>query len=101
MDFLFSDLIKETQDNLRETHNFELNLMNDDDTIAYLSFPSTRNSACRISGEWDYIVKLIPILKEMGYNDLHLRYEDCGIWVLEWHNPEFDGNATWRLCDGY
>ena len=101
MDFLFDDLIKEAQDNLRETHKLELDLMDADDAIAYLSFPSTRNSAGRISGEWDSIIKLIPILKEMGYDDLHLRYEDCDIWILEWHNPRHDGRATWRLCDGY
>ena len=101
MDFLFDDLIKEAQDNLRETHKLELDLMDADDAIAYLSFPSTRNSAGHISGKWDSIVKLILILKEMGYDDLHLRYDECDIWVLEWHNPELDGGATWRLCDGY
>lgn len=101
MDFLFDELIKEAQDNLRETHKLELDLMDADDAIAYLSFPSTRNSAGHISGKWDSIVKLILILKEMGYDDLHLRYDDCDIWVLEWHNPELDGGAAWRLCDGY
>lgn len=100
MEFLFDDLSKETQDNLRETHKFELNNMDADDAIAYLSFPLTRKGAGCISGKWENVVKLIPILKEMGYDDLHLRYEDCNIWVLEWHNPEHDG-AIWRLCDGF
>ena len=53
----------------------------------------------QISGEWEHIVKLIPILKEMGYDDLHLKYEDSDIWILEWHNPLHD-NSSWVLTEG-
>ena len=50
----------------------------------------------QVSGEWEYIQKLIPILKEMGYIDMHLYYEDFEIWVLQWHNPEHD-YMIWQL----
>ena len=44
----------------------------------------------------DKIQEIIPILKEMGYDDFHLYYEDSGIWVLYYHNPELD-NLSWKL----
>lgn len=53
-----------------------------------------------IAGEWEHIVKLIPILKDMGYADMHLYYEDCDIWCLVWHNRELDGKE-WVITDGY
>ena len=43
-----------------------------------------------ISGTWDKMRDIIPLLSEMGYIDMHLYYEDAGIWVLEFHNPEHD-----------
>ena len=50
----------------------------------------------RISGKLESLMKMIPILKELEYDDIHLYYEDCGIWVMEWHNPECDG-TRWEL----
>lgn len=50
----------------------------------------------RIGGEWEKIQKLIPILHEFGYDDMHLYYDDSNIWVLEWHNPQHDG-IRWEL----
>ena len=43
-----------------------------------------------IAGTWDKMRNIIPLLSEMGYADMHLYYEDAGIWVLEFHNPEHD-----------
>lgn len=50
----------------------------------------------QVAGKLEHIQKLIPILKEMGYTDMHLYYEDVEIWVLQWHNPEFD-YMRWHL----
>ena len=50
----------------------------------------------RISGKLESLMKMIPILKELEYDDIHLYYEDCDIWVMEWHNPEHDG-TRWEL----
>ena len=52
----------------------------------------------RISGKWEQISQMIPLLKEMGYTEMRLYYEDCGIWVLQWHNPKLD-NCEWILVD--
>lgn len=51
-----------------------------------------------VAGEWEKIQKIIPILKELDYTDMHLYYEDCDIWVLEWHDPNFD-NARFHCLD--
>lgn len=53
---------------------------------------------CRMGGTLDKIQKLIPVLKEFGYDDIHLYYEDSNIWVIEWHNSEHDG-VRWELPD--
>jgi hypothetical protein len=53
----------------------------------------------QVAGEWEHIQKLIPILKEMGYVDMHLYYEDVEVWVLQWHNPEHDF-MRWQLEEG-
>lgn len=50
-----------------------------------------------VAGKWENIQKIIPILKELGYTDMHLYYEDCDIWVLEWHNPSLDGGNFYCL----
>ena len=50
----------------------------------------------RIGGRLESLMKMIPILKELEYDDIHLYYEDCDIWVMEWHNPEYDG-TRWEL----
>lgn len=51
-------------------------------------------AAGRIAGELEYIMELIPILHKLNYDDLHLYYEDCGIWCVEWANSEYD-SAQW------
>ena len=50
----------------------------------------------RIGGKLESLMKMIPILKELEYDDIHLYYEDCDIWVMEWHNPKYDG-IRWEL----
>lgn len=52
----------------------------------------------RIGGRLESLMKMIPILKELEYDDIHLYYEDSDIWVMEWHNPRHDG-ATWELWE--
>lgn len=41
-----------------------------------------------LSGTLEQIQKLIPLLSEMGYDELLLSYEDCGIWRLEWNQSK-------------
>ena len=50
----------------------------------------------RIGGKLESLMKMIPILKELGYDDIHLYYEDSDIWVMEWHNPKHDF-VRWEL----
>ena len=41
-----------------------------------------------MSGTLEQIQKLIPLLSEMGYDELLLSYEVCGIWRLEWNQSK-------------
>ena len=41
-----------------------------------------------LSGTLEQIQKLIPLLSEMGSDELLLSYEDCGIWRLEWNQSK-------------
>ena len=41
-----------------------------------------------LSGTLEQIQKLIPLLSEMGYDELLLSYEDCSIWRLEWNQSK-------------
>lgn len=50
----------------------------------------------RVGGKLESLMKMIPILKELEYDDIHLYYEDCDIWVMEWYNPKYDG-IRWEL----
>lgn len=50
----------------------------------------------RIGGKLETLLKMIPILHELGYDDIHLYFDDCDIWVMEWHNPEHDF-VRWEL----
>ncbi len=50
----------------------------------------------RVGGKLESLMKMIPILKELEYDDIHLYYEDSDIWVMEWHNPKYDG-IRWEL----
>ena len=54
------------------------------------------NDYIEIAAELEVLQKLIPVLHEAGYDDVHLFYEDCDVWVLQFHNPEHDG-LTWEL----
>lgn len=67
--------------------------------IPNLIFIQNMNEVNQISGAWEYIVKLIPILKEMEYGDFHLKYEDSDIWTLQWHDPFVD-YSSWVLTEG-
>lgn len=90
-DFYIDDFKPEVVDELMQRRNIE------DDEIVAVPFNENLNAAIpHIEGSWENIQKLIPILKDMGYIHMHLYYEDCNIWILQWHNPEFD-NAEWVL----
>lgn len=58
-----------------------------------------RIEVARIGGKLESLMKMIPILKELEYDDIHLYYEDSDIWVMEWHNPDHDGGVRWELPD--
>lgn len=70
-----------------------------DGWIPNLIFIQNMNEVNQISGKWEYILEFILLLKDMGYDDLHLKYEDSDIWILEWHNPLHD-NSSWVLTEG-
>ena len=55
-----------------------------------------KNEVARIGGKLESLMKMIPILHELGYDDIHLYYEDSDIWVMEWHNPKHDF-VRWEL----
>ena len=99
MDFTLEDFVPTVQETIKRYHgwvtkdNSEYN-----GAIATLCNFKENDRVPQIAGEWGYISKLIPIFKEMGYDDFHLYYEDCGIWVLKWHNPELDG-LKWMLVE--
>ena len=99
MDFRLEDFTPEVQETIKRYHewvsrdNSEYN-----GAIATLCNFKENDKLPQISGEWEHISKLIPILKEMGYGDFHLYYEDCGIWVLKWHSREFD-DRQWLLIE--
>lgn len=99
MDFRLEDFTLEAQETIKRYHewvsrdNSEYN-----GAIATLCNFEENDKLPQISGEWEHISKLIPILKEMGYGDFHLYYEDCGIWVLKWHSREFD-DRQWLLIE--
>ena len=92
MDIYLRDLTPVAQD-------FILNYRKEikaDEPIAILYNPNDTDNCAHVAGSFEHIQKLIPILKDMGYIDFNLSYEDCGIWTLRWHNPEFDG-LEWML----
>ena len=90
-DFFLSDFKEEVVQELMESHAY------DESEIVAVPFNEQLNETIsRISGKWEHISQMIPLLKEMGYTEMRLYYEDCGIWVLQWHNPKFD-NSEWVL----
>lgn len=91
-DFYITDFKEEVIDELMQKRNIE------DDEIIAVPFNEDLNATIpHVAGSWENIQKLIPILKDMGYTQMHLYYEDCNIWILQWHNSEFD-NAEWVLA---
>lgn len=91
MTFYLKDFTEEAQEVIRKNYNFD----EDGPCATFFQWEDTENCSY-ISGTWENIQKLIPIFKEMGYDDLHLFYEDSGIWVLYYHNFKLDG-MEWRL----
>lgn len=90
-DFFLSDFKEEVVQELMESHAY------DESEIVAVPFNEQLNETIsHISGKWEQISQIIPLLKEMGYTEMRLYYEDCGIWVLQWHSPEFD-NSEWVL----
>lgn len=91
MNFYIEDFTQEAQNMIKDNFNF-----NEQETCASLCFENDTENCSHVAGTWDKIQKIIPVLKEMEYDDFHLYYEDAGIWVLYYHNPDLD-NLSWRL----
>ena len=91
MDFFLNDFTQDAQNTIKDNFNFDENK-----PCATLYFENDTENCSSVSGTWDKIQEIIPILKEMGYDDFHLYYDDVGIWVLYYHDPELD-NLVWRL----
>lgn len=89
--FYINDFKQEVIDELMQNHSYE-----ESEIVAVPYNEETNENVPYVAGSWENVSKIIPILKEMGYTEMHLYYEDCGIWVLQWHNPEFD-NGEWML----
>ena len=92
MDFYLHDLTDEAKERVLKNNK---NVTEDEPIAISFNYNDTKNCT-HVSGKYEFIQKLIPILKGMGYDDFHLYYEDCGIWTLCWHNPEFNG-PEWML----
>lgn len=91
MDFKLEDFVPEVQEKIKQYYDWVCKYNSaDDGAIATMCNFEENDKLPQIAGEWQYIQQLIPILKEMGYDDFHLYYEDCGIWVLKWHSTELD-----------
>lgn len=91
MDFFLDDFTQDAQDVIKDNFDF-----NEQEACAVLCFENDTENCGHVAGTWDKIQKIIPVLKEMEYDDFHLYYEDAGIWVLYYHNPDLD-NLSWRL----
>lgn len=91
--FFLNDFKEEVVQELMENHAY------DESEIVAVSFDEQLNKAIScVCGTWEQISQIIPLLKEMNYTEMRLYYEDCGIWVLQWHNPELD-NCEWVLIE--
>ena len=95
MDFYLADFNKEAQEAISE---YNKTLSTNSAPIAVLCDFEYNDKISSVAGELDKIQKLIPILKEMGYDDFNLYYEDCDVWVLKWHNPKLDC-MRWMLIE--
>lgn len=92
-DFCIADFNQEVIDEIMQEHHYDEN-----DIVAVPYNADINEYISHVAGSWDNISKMIPILKEMDYTEMRLYYEDCGIWVLQWHNPELD-NSEWVLIN--
>ena len=96
MDFYLKDFVDDTKEVLKGTFPW----IREDERVAVAAMESEYYSYSKVAGKWEDIQKLIPLIAKMEYDDFHLYYDDCEIWVLEWHNPEHDG-ARWFLGEAY
>ena len=92
-DFCIADFNQEVIDEIMQEHCYGEN-----DIVAVPYNEYLNETISNVCGKWEQISQMIPLLKEMGYIEMHLYYEDCGIWVLQWHNPEMD-NSEWMLVN--
>lgn len=97
MDFYLNDFKEEVQKRIKEHHSFNHCSFNEEACAVYALRKDTDNCPS-VAGELEYIQQLIPILKDMGYIEMRLKYEDSGIWILYWNNHEFNG-LTWTLVE--
>lgn len=95
MDIYFSDLSAEKRNLIKEQDLFYCTPKQIRDELPLAKVCATTEPSY-ISGEWQHISKLIPILKDMEYYEFHLSYEDCNVWRLEWNTPELTG-LIWEL----
>ena len=92
-DFFLSDFKEEVVQELMESRAY------DESEVVAVPFDEELNETIpHVCGKWEQISQIIPLLKEMGYTEMRLYYEDCGNWVLQWHNPEMD-NGEWVLIN--
>lgn len=92
----FGDLNESAQKDIKKDFEFSEKEGNNEYAVA-ARFDEEANVLCpHLAGSIDNLMKIIPILADMGYDDLALTYDDCGIWKLRWHNPEYD-NMEWIL----
>lgn len=89
MNLYFNDLTQEAQDRVVEEWNFRF-AGSPEGVVAVLYDEQVDENCSKISGEWVHIAKFVPILKDLGYTDINLYYEDCGIWTIRFHSPELD-----------
>lgn len=90
MDFYLNDFTDEACERIKDNWTFyETGSIPEDEPIASMRW-TRENKLPKISGEWEQMSQLIPILKDMGYDELRLAYEDCGIWTLTAHQTEYD-----------
>ena len=92
-DFFLSDFKEEVVQELMKNHAY-----NEDEVVAVPYNEQLNETISHVAGHWREISEIIPLLKDMGYTEMRLYYEDCGIWVLQWHNPEMD-NCEWILIE--
>lgn len=98
MNFYVNDLTEEAKERLVVAWGCTfVEKVPEDEPIGIMYNEREQEKLSKISGEWEHISKLIPILRNMGYNDLRLRYEDCDIWTLTIHTTQYD-ELTFKLC---